>query len=209
MFSILVANPKGGSGKTTLATNLASAFAARGERCCLADVDRQHSSLGWLARRPGDAAPIRGLDWSDELGKAPNKEGVLVIDAPAAIKDKRTEALIKRCDAVVVPVLPSVFDQETTLGFLKRLDKLKPIRNNKKSAAVVRNRVRRNSRAAARLDLFMVGTGRQDLGMLPDRAMYPEVAMQGLGIFDLDTKQAQELQQDWQPLLRFLDGLKE
>lgn len=208
MFSILVTNPKGGCGKTTIATNLASAFATNGGRCWIADVDRQHSSLGWLARRPDTASAIKGMDWSKDLGKVPGKKGVLVIDAPAAIKDKKTESLVKRADVVVVPVLPSVFDQETTLAFLKQLDRLKPIRNNKKSVAVLRNRVRSRTRAAARLDFFMIGTGRQDLGILPDRARYPDLAMQGLGIFDLETKQARAMQEDWEPLLRFIDGAR-
>ena len=206
MFSVLVTNPKGGSGKTTVATNLASAFAAAGQRSWLADVDRQRSSLGWLGRRPETAPAIKGLDWVKALGKAPDRQGVLVIDAPAAIKSRKTDALVALADVVVVPVLPSVFDQDTTAAFLKRLDDLKPIRKNKKSVAVLRNRVRRNRRAAARLDLFMIGTGRQDLGVLPDRAFYPELAARGLGIFDLGTKQAVALQEDWQALLRFVNG---
>ncbi len=205
MFSILVTNPKGGSGKTTVATNLAAAIAAAGQRSWLADVDRQRSSLNWLKRRPAAAPAIKGLDWVKDLGRPPAKQGVLVIDAPAAIRSRKTDALVAIADVVVVPVLPSVFDQDTTTAFLKRLDELKPIRRNKKTVAVLRNRVRRNSRAAARLDLFMIGTGRQDLGMLPDRALYPELAARGLGIFDLVTKQGVALQQDWQPLLRFVD----
>jgi len=205
VFSILVTNPKGGSGKTTIATNLAAAFAAAGRRSWLADVDRQRSSLGWLTRRPASAPAIKGLDWVKDLGKPPSKQGVLVIDAPAAIRSRQTDALVGIADVVVVPVLPSVFDQDTTTAFLKRLDELKPIRKNKKTVAVVRNRVRRNSRAAARLDLFMIGTGRQDLGALPDRALYPELAARGLGIFDLATKQGVALQQDWQALLRFVE----
>ncbi len=206
MFSILVTNPKGGSGKTTVATNLVTAMAAAGESSWLADVDRQRSSLRWLSRRPETATEIKGLDWVKALGKPPAKEGVLVIDAPAAIKSRKTDDLVAIADVVVVPVLPSVFDQDTTAAFLKRLDELKPIRKNKKSVAVLRNRVRRNSRAAARLDLFMISAGRQDLGVLPDRALYPELAARGLGIFDLGTKQAVTLQQDWQLLLRFVNG---
>ncbi|MEM7225916.1 MAG: ParA family protein [Pseudomonadota bacterium] len=201
-------NPKGGSGKTTIATNLAAAFAAKGRRTWLADADRQHSSLGWLARRPATAPRIRGLDWGKNPGKTPNGKGVLIIDAPAAIKSKRTEELVARADAVVVPVLPSVFDQETTTAFLKRLIEIKPIRKNKKSVAVLPNRIRRNSRAAARLDLFMIGTGYQDLGGLPDRAIYLELAEQGLGLFDLKTKRGVDLQEDWQPLLRFIEGVE-
>ena len=206
MLSILVTNPKGGSGKTTIATNLACAFAAAKQPTWLADVDRQRSSLNWLSRRPATAPAITGLDWVKNLGKPPDEEGVLVIDAPAAIRGKQTDALVVRADVVIVPVLPSAFDQETTSAFLKRLDDLKPIRKNKKSVAVLRNRVRRNSRAAARLDFFMIGTGRQDLDALPDRALYPELAAQGLGVFDLQTKPAVMQQQDWQALLRFIEG---
>jgi chromosome partitioning protein len=206
VLSILVTNPKGGSGKTTIATNLAAAFAVAGKRSWLADVDRQRSSLGWLARRPATAPAIKGLDWVKDLGELPSKKGVLVIDAPAAIKSKKTDALVARADVVVVPVLPSVFDQDTTGAFLKRLEELKPIRKNKKTVAVLRNRVRHNSRAAARLDLFMISAGRQDLGVLPDRVLYPELAAQGLGVFDLATKQGVALQQDWQALLRFVNG---
>ena len=205
MFSILVTNPKGGSGKTTIATHLAGAFATAGRRCLLADVDRQGSSLNWLKRRPGSAAPIEALDWRKGLRRAPKGKGMLIIDAPAAIRSKATDELVGQADAIVVPVLPSAFDQESTAAFLDRLDELKPIRKNKKPVALVRNRVRRNSRAAARLDLFMVGIDRRDAGRLSDRAVYPEVAGRGLTIFDLTGARIAELHQDWLPLLRFLD----
>ncbi len=204
MFSILVTNPKGGCGKTTIATNLSSAFAAAGNRVWLADADRQHSSLNWLARRPQSARYIKGLDWVKETGQAPNKNGVLIIDAPAAVRGRQTEGLVAEADVVVVPVLPSVFDQDTTTAFLKRLRAIKPIRKNKKAIALLRNRVRRNSRASARLDLFMIGSGEQDLGELPERALYPELASRGLSIFDLETKVGATLQEDWKPLLHFI-----
>ena len=206
VFSILVTNPKGGCGKTTIATNLSSAFAAAGHRVWLADADRQHSSLNWLARRPHTARYIKGLDWVKGNGQAPNKKGVLVIDAPAAVRGRQTESLVAEADVVVVPVLPSVFDQETTTVFLKRLREIKPIRKNKKAIALLRNRVRRNSRASAHLDLFMISSGEQDLGELPERALYPELASRGLSIFDLETKVGTTLQQDWQPLLRFINS---
>lgn len=200
-----MSNPKGGCGKTTIATNLAAYYANAGQRTRLADADKQASSLGWLARRSASAPPIEGLDWAGDTGKAPGKKGVLVIDAPAAIGSNKTDELVAQADLVVVPVMPSLFDQETTATFLKRLNKLKPIRKNKKTVAVVRNRVQHRTRAAARLDLFMVGMGQEDLGGLPARAMYPELAERGLGIFDLHTQSATALQEDWQPLLRFVD----
>lgn len=205
MLSILVSNPKGGCGKTTIATNLSAAFANLGQSCWLADADRQGSSLNWLVRRPATAPAIKGLDWSTDLGKAPGKKGVLIVDAPAATRSKKTEALVALADLVIVPVMPSVFDQEATTDFLKQLKKLKPIKKNKKAVAVLRNRVRQRTRAAARLDLFMTGNGHQDLGGLPDRALYTEVSAQGLSIFDLETQPGKLAQDDWRPLLRFIE----
>ena len=205
MLSILVSNPKGGCGKTTVSTNLATAFANSGQRCWLADADRQGSSLGWLVRRPVSPPAIKGLDWGKDLGETPKKKGVLIIDAPAAIRSKKTEALISLADVVVVPVMPSIFDQETTAAFLDQIKALKPIRKNKKVVAVIRNRVRRKTRAATRLDLFMVGGGHKDLGGLPDRAIYTELSGQGLGIFDLHTQFGKNLQSDWRGLLDFID----
>lgn len=208
VLSVLVSNPKGGSGKTTVATNLAAAFAAAGRRTTLADVDRQRSSLRWLDRRPASAPPIQGLDWVRDQDKAPKQADVLIIDAPAAIRSKKTDNLVARADLVVVPVLPSSFDQDTTSRFLKRLDELKPIRKNRKPVVIVGNRVRRNSRAAARLDIFLFGLGGRDLGWLPDRAAYSELAGQGLSIFDLTSKRGEDLRQDWQSLLRFIQAAR-
>ncbi len=206
MFSILVSNPKGGCGKTTLSTNLAAAYANRNRSVWLADADRQQTSLSWLSRRPRTAPAIKGLNWGKDLGDPPTKKkGVLVIDAPAAIRSKKTEALVALADVVVVPVMPSIFDQETTAAFLNQLKTLKPIRKNKKVVAVVRNRLRRKTRAATRLDLFMVGSGHQDLGGLPDRAIYTELSAHGLGLFDQHTQAAAALQSDWKPLLDFID----
>src|SRR3982751_6218539 len=150
MLTILVANIKGGCGKTTIATNLAAAFAGGGHATLLADVDRQRSSLGWSERRPGSAAPLAGLDWSRDLGSAPKGTRRLVIDAPAALKTKQIEDLVRLPDIIVLPVLPSAFDEQATERFLGKLDELKPIARNKKAVAVVGNRLKPRTRAAER-----------------------------------------------------------
>src|SRR5687767_2783172 len=125
MLTILVANVKGGCGKTTIATNLAGAFAVAGRRTMLADVDRQRSSLGWIGRRPPGAAAVAGLDWSKAVDGAPRGIERLVIDAPAALKTKQIEELVDLADMVVLPVLPGAFDQQATERFLGKLDELK------------------------------------------------------------------------------------
>ncbi len=207
MISVLVANTKGGCGKTTIATHLAAAFAAEGRAIALADADRQRSSLAWAGLRPGTAAPITALDWVDELVAPPRGTERLVIDGAAAMKRKHVFELVKLADVIIVPVLPSAFDQSSTAAFLGRLHELKSIRKNKKPVGILRNRVRPRTKAAARLLRFLDRLEHQDLGGLPDRTIYNEVAADGLSIFDLPGKQAQALRADWTGLLAYIADL--
>jgi len=127
MFSVLVANVKGGCGKTTVATNLAAAFASAGKLTSLADVDRQRSSVGWVGRRPKVPPAITAIDWVKEIGDPPDGTDRLVIDSPAAMKVKQVEKLVRLADAIVIPVHPGTFDQLSTERFLGKLNDLKMI----------------------------------------------------------------------------------
>jgi chromosome partitioning protein len=168
MLTILVANIKGGCGKTTIATHLAAAFATAGKTTVLADVDRQKSSLGWLERRPAGAAHLVGVDWSKDLDSVPKGVTRLVIDAPAALKTKQIEELVKLADLIVLPVLPSTFDELATQRFLGKLEELKPIARNKKQVVVVGNRLRARTKSADRLDDFLGGVGHTVVTRLRD-----------------------------------------
>jgi chromosome partitioning protein len=206
MITVLVANPKGGCGKTTIATHLAAAFAGAGLRAALADADRQGSSLGWLKARPENVAPIQALDWRDGPGKPPRDIDRLIIDAPAAMKLKKVEELLALADVIVVPVLPSGFDEPVTGAFLKQLEALKPIRKSRTAVAVLRNRVQTGTRTAARLDRFMLGVGHTGVGRLRHRQAYPDIAARGLSVFDLSGKQHEALHEDWAPVLRYIEN---
>jgi len=139
------------------------------------------------------AAPARGTER-------------LVIDGAAAMRKKHVFELVRLADVIIVPVLPSAFDQSSTAAFLDRLKELKSIRKSKKPVGILRNRVRPRTRAAARLLRFLDDVEHQDLGGLPDRTVYNEVAADGLAIFDLPGKRALSLREDWQPLLRYIDA---
>jgi chromosome partitioning protein len=204
MMVVLVANTKGGCGKTTVSTHLAAAFAGEGRRTGLADADRQRSSLEWTRLRPGTAPPIVALDWSKDLSAPPKGLERLVIDAPAALRKKDVFELVGMADVIVVPVLPSVFDQGSTIAFLARLGELKAIRRSRKPVGVLRNRVRPRTRATARLAEFLGEIEHADLGALRDRAIYNDVAAEGLSIFDLPGRGAARLREDWAPLLGYL-----
>jgi chromosome partitioning protein len=130
MKTILVANRKGGCGKTVVAITLASALAARGGKVALADADAQKSALRWLKQRPVRVPAIAGLDWTTagNVGDLPRAYDWLVIDAPGAIKGGRAEALIAEAEAVIAPVLPSYFDVDSTKRFLKDIEDIKRVR---------------------------------------------------------------------------------
>lgn len=206
MISILVANMKGGAGKTTVATNLAAAFASGGLGAALADGDRQGSSLRWGKSRPASAAPITLLDWTRSSGDADRGTSRLVIDSPAGMRTKRVEELVALADVILIPVVPSVFDQDTTARFLGKLTAIKPVRKGKRPFALVRNRVRRRSKATEQLDAFIAGLDCQAVGRVPDRAIYPELAADGRGVFDLTGARAADLRADWTEILDFIDA---
>jgi chromosome partitioning protein len=205
MLSILIANSKGGSGKSTLATNLAGAFAQAGHQVLLADADRQGSALAWAERRPPSARPIAVANWTKAPGEVPRGIDRLVIDAAAGLKKGGVEELIAQADLVIMPVLPSAFDQVASLAFLAKLDELKAIRKNRKGIAVVGNRMRERTLAAQRLDRFLAGLGHAVVARLRDSQAYGEAAAAGLSIFELKAARNAALREDWQPLLDYVE----
>ncbi len=209
MLKILVANAKGGCGKTTIATQLAAALAAAGGSTFLADADRQRSSLGWLARRPPGAAPIVGLDWSRDLGKPDKRMRRLVVDAAPGLRRKRIAELVGLADLVVMPVLPSAFDEDAARRFLGRLGALRSVANGRKPVAVVGNRIRAGTRAADRLEKFFGGLGHPVVARLRDSQAYAEIAARGLSLFDVAGKRELALQADWRSLLEFIARVAE
>ena len=205
MLTILVTNSKGGCGKTTIATNLAGAFAGADLRTVLADCDRQKSSMGWVSRRPSSASPIGAVNWSKEISPLPAKTERLVIDAAAGMRRKNVEELVRMADIVLLPVLPSVFDENATRQFLVLLDKLKTIRKDKRVVAVIGNRVRARTMASERLDAYLAGIGHRAVTRLRDTQLYPTAALAGLSLFDMGTRRADNFIEDWRPLLSLIE----
>lgn len=208
MFTILVANPKGGAGKTTIATNLAAYLAGKRQRVVIKDMDRQRSAARWLARRPRGFPEVRGA-LPDTDAKVINDYAPqwLVIDAPAGLHDQSLAALVREADAVLVPVSPSTFDFEATADFLAELATLKPVKDGKRPIAIVGSRVDNRTVAASNLDDFLDPLSLDVLTHVRDSQLYVHAARDGLSIFDQPRSRAEEAWADWPPIFEWLQSL--
>lgn len=200
MKTILIANPKGGAGKTTLSTNLAGYLASRNESVYLWDLDRQKSSLHWLSQRPAHLPGIHRLDSAREK----TGDSALVLDSPAGIHGEKLSELLKRVEKVIVPIVPSSFDLAATRVFLDELLTEKAVRKGKAFVAIVGMRVDARTRAAEKLDEFLVPIDLPVLTHLRDTQNYVTAAFEGKSIFDMaPSTVAQDIEQ-WQPIIRWL-----
>ncbi|WP_343596911.1 ParA family protein [Acinetobacter sp.] len=203
MKTILIANQKGGCGKTNTAITLATALTTKGYRVALADADNQKSSLQWLKQRPETAAQIQSLDWRNEksIGEVPKNIEYLIIDAPGALSGEHAEQLISESHAIITPLQPSFFDIDSTRRFLKHLQDIKRIRKGKVEIFLLANRVKANSASAKNIQDFFNKIEHEPTAWILERSAYGQLAAQGLSIFDKTQKNYVMIQKQWQPLL--------
>lgn len=206
MKAIVVMNPKGGSGKSTLSTNLAGYFARHGAGAMLGDVDRQQSSRRWLALRP-DAVPHIST-WevgSDNMARPPKSVSHVVLDTPAGLNGKALEKVIKVAYKIIVPVQASPFDMWAVEAFLDQVTCLKAVTKGKADIALVGMRVDPRTRSAETLRNFMAGLNVRVLTFLRPTQLYVQAATSGLTIFDLPASKVQKDLEEWQPLLEWVE----
>ena len=206
MKAILIANPKGGSGKTTLATNLAGCLAAGNQKVFLWDLDRQQSSLNWLAMRPSDRPVINRLDAKADESAVPRGSSWLILDSAAGLHGKNLAHALKIAHKIIVPVQPSVFDMAAASAFLQTLLEEKAVRKHKTFIGIVGMRVNPRTRAAATLEAFLSQFGLPVLTYLRDTQIYVNAAFNGLSLFDLPVYLTGKDIEQWQPILNWIEA---
>jgi chromosome partitioning protein len=201
----MVMNAKGGCGKSTLATNIASYFATEGASVALADYDPQRSSLDWLERRPADRPEIAGVAaFEDGLKRAPRTADYLIIDAPARSHGAELTDLVRHAETIVLPVLPSTIDMQATTAFIDELKSVGKVERKKVKIGAVANRVRDNTLIWGELDDYLTRTRVPYVAALREAQNYIRAYSRGLGIFELPEYLAWPDWEEWEPLTAWL-----
>lgn len=209
MRHIMVLNAKGGCGKSTLATNIASYFVNEGATVALADYDPQRSSLDWLDRRPDDRPKIAAVAaFEDGFRHAPRNADIMVVDAPARSHGKELNDLVNHAETIVVPVLPSTIDMQATSNFLLELKEVGKVQRKAAKIATVANRVRDNTLIWDDLDEYLTKTRVPYVAALREAQNYVRAYTRGIGIFELPEYLAWPDWDEWAPLTAWLRSVR-
>ncbi len=210
----MVTNAKGGCGKTTIATNIASHYARQGKNVRLFDHDSQGSSLAWINRRTEDSALITGVDASKNSDhrltrswqlRVPPETDAAIIDSPAGTDIIELATLFQQNDSVLIPVLPSPIDIHATAHFIKALLTTGRARNKMIRLAVVANRVRKNTLMYHSLERFLFGLNIPFIASLRDTQLYARAIELGIGVQEIPTSRNKIDKEQWAPIIRWLD----
>jgi chromosome partitioning protein len=202
---VVVANPKGGVGKSTMATQMAGYFASRGRSVMLGDADRQQSSRLWLGLRPGAARPISTWDvGKGNIARPPKGTTHVVLDTPAGMHGSMLKEVLQLADKVVVPLQPSIFDIYATRAFLDQLAASR--QSSKVQVGIVGMRVDARTIAADKLHEFVDSLGLPVLGYLRHTQNYIHLAARGLTLFDVAPGRVERDLEQWQAICRWLDN---
>jgi len=218
MQKILVINSKGGCGKTTVATNLASYYVSQDLSTALLDFDPQGSSIRWLNQRAQSRPEIYGVHVASRKNntgvtrsfqmRVPAETDRMIIDAPAGVTGHELVDFIHLVDTIVVPVLPSSIDIHAVTRFIEELLVVGKVRKRGVNVAVVANRVKKNTLTYKALERFLKTLKLPFVTTLRDTQNYVHAAERGIGLFEMWDKRTDSDKAQWRPLVRWLDEVE-
>jgi chromosome partitioning protein len=210
MRTIMLMNAKGGCGKTTLATNIATWYADEGAKVALADFDPQRSALDWLqARQQYVGIPgIEGIDASSESVSPARGTDYLIMDAPAAIHGRVINSMLRRVESLIIPVMPSPIDMRACSRFLEELLNSGRVSQKQTRIAVVANRVRENTIIYRELAEYLGHLRIPVLTHLRESQNYIRAAEKGLGLFEMAPSMVWQDLEQWDPIFNWLNSAR-
>ncbi|HEY5602078.1 MAG TPA: AAA family ATPase [Gammaproteobacteria bacterium] len=208
MRRIMVLNAKGGCGKTTIATNIASHFAKKNKNVVLADFDPQLSSLDWLLKRDASKPPITGLDAVNNPLRVPAGTEVVIFDVNAGVMGRELTAMVRRAETIVLPVLPSPIDIRAAARFVEELLLVGKISRDQTKIGLVANRVKENSTGYDKLHAFLASLKIPIIASLRETQNYLRASERGLGLFDMGHSLVEHDVEQWKPIITWLNSVK-
>lgn len=214
MQRITVINVKGGCGKTTIATNLASAYANQGRNTTLIDYDPQGSSMYWLNLRPPNLSKINGIaaypnnqpvtrSWQLHL---PIDTERVIVDTPAGLKGLDLIDQLNGTHAILIPVLPSSIDTYATAAFIRDLYMIAKVGPRNTRMCIICNRIRSNTLSFRALKRFLDAMEIPVIAELRDTQNYIKASERGIGIHEMGSKTSEQDIEDWQKVVAWLDA---
>ena len=211
---IVILNPKGGCGKSTLVTNIAACYAARGASPAIMDFDPQGSTMAWLTRRPGDRPTIHGVaaykrnmhatrSWQLRV---PEETDTLLVDSAAGINHDELRELTRDSSSILVPVLPSMMDTHAASRIIADLLLVAKVNRNEQKLAVVANRTRKNTKSLAKLMRFLDSLGIPIISVLRDSQNFVHAAEQGIGVHEMQPSRVRKDVEQIERIVTWLDG---
>ena len=205
MRSIMVLNAKGGSGKSTVATNLASYYATQGNKVILVDLDPQASSLDWLKARPSGRSSISGINGALGQYRVPRNADYVIYDTPAAVHGAELSALLRRAQSIIIPVLPSPIDMRAATPFVQKVLDNNRVARKEARVALIANRCRENYNIYHQLDSYLRKVRKAPfISVLRETQNYVRAAERGLGVFELPPYAVRKDLDQWDPIIRWL-----
>jgi chromosome partitioning protein len=214
---VVILNPKGGSGKSTIATNLAACYAHRASAPTIMDYDPQGSTLAWLERRPADLPAINGIAAFKKSMQAtrswqlriPNDTENLVIDSPAGLHHDDLREVTRDATSILVPVLPSYIDIHAASRCIADLLLVAKVDRRERKLAVVANRTRKNTKSFGKLMRFLDSLGIPIIAVLRDSQNFVQAAEKGIGIIEMQPSRVRQDVQQLEKIMRWLDNWPE
>ncbi|MCP4075028.1 MAG: ParA family protein [Gammaproteobacteria bacterium] len=207
MRSIMILNAKGGSGKSTLSTNLASYYASTGNKVLLVDYDPQHSSLDWLKERPVGRPGISSADGSKGTVRTPRNIDYVIYDTPAAVRGKQLTALIRKTQSIIIPILPSPIDMRAATPFIREVLNNGKVSRKETRVALVANRCRENTNVYHLLEEYLKKVRKAPfISVIRETQNYNKASDRGLGIFELPGYMVNRDLEQWDPIIQWLNS---